>query len=382
MKEKIDVKSWKHVNNDDLNYMNQIVSFLRSEYLSKEDNPIWSKEYFEWKIGKINPAGNGYMSIAMIENNVVGVATLSLKRARLNDSDVIIGEMGDCYTSISAIRKSRPYSLSDSNNDPSNYVNKSIFGRLVYELRKRAELDGITVIFGTPNSKAYPGWVNKLNYFEYQKALNYFYVRPTLIFFIRRFPALRYIKSILMMIESLNITFSSLSSTRLQSINVLPGIPTDEDINRLFLLNNFSNGFKIINDSSYVKYRFIHHPFAQYFYFQIYDGQELIGLIITRVLESDTNIKNLAIVQWLGKENIVLQPNVLNKVIGYFNEFEVEKVYTYSSENSRPSSKLRKSFFFKSSKIPIIFANNPDKGMSEHVRFKHFQLQLGDTDAI
>jgi hypothetical protein len=78
----------------------------------------------------------------------------------------------------------------------------------------------------------------------------------------------------------------------------------------------------------------------------------------------------------------VLQPIIIQKIINQYSQFEIEKIFLYSSKNSKISSILKKSFFLKTSKIPIIFANNPDKGISKNTRFENFELQLGDTDAI
>ena len=50
----------------------------------------------------------------------------------------------------------------DFSDNPNAYVNKSPFGRLAYEITKAAISDGINFLYGTPNTKAFPGWVNKL----------------------------------------------------------------------------------------------------------------------------------------------------------------------------------------------------------------------------
>jgi hypothetical protein len=375
-------KTWKYIDNDDLNYIEQILIFLNTEYPNTNDNPIWSKEYFEWKIGSKNPAGKGYMSIAMIDNEVVGIATLTLKYARICDSDLIIGEMGDCYTSISAIRKSKPFDLTAHNNDPKHYINKSIFGRLVFELRKRAEKDGIHVIFGTPNSKAYPGWVNKLDYFEYFGTSIHNYIRPTVFFFQNRFPKFFVINTFFFLFEKVFLKIFYFSFFNINRYNIVAGIPNLDDLERILVKIPILNGFKINKNIDYIKYRFLHHPFANYVFFSVYKNNELLGYVITRIIKSESKKNNLAIVNWIGNETEILKSIVISKIIDYFKEIKIERIYTYATKNSNVSKLLNKSLFFKSSKVPIIFANNSINQFSKNVYFQTFSLNLGDTDAI
>ena len=172
-------KFWHYLEDDNLKYLDQSVLFLNSEFPSSLGELFWSTDYFKWKLTNINPAGAGFMSIALANESIVGTTTLTLKRILINGKEILGGEIGDCYSSISIRRKGVPLKISNFDTNPEAYINKSVFGRLAHETRLRAEKIGVSFIYGTPNSNAYPGWINNLGYTQVQNINICNYSRPT-----------------------------------------------------------------------------------------------------------------------------------------------------------------------------------------------------------
>ena len=72
-------KFWQYLEDDNLKYLDQSVLFLNSEFPSSLGELFWSTDYFKWKLTNINPAGAGFMSIALANESIVGTTTLTLK---------------------------------------------------------------------------------------------------------------------------------------------------------------------------------------------------------------------------------------------------------------------------------------------------------------
>ena len=171
-------KIWDIIIADDLSKIGDAAKFLQSFYPPEIDT-IWSEDYFRWKLGKQNPAGAGFMTLAICDNNVVGTTTITKKRLWINGKLIIGGEIGDTYTHPDFLRQGKPAALHKLTPDPEAYLNKSIFGRLVTETISRATNAGVSIIYGTPNANSMPGYTKRLNFIEYKNYPNRNYIRPT-----------------------------------------------------------------------------------------------------------------------------------------------------------------------------------------------------------
>ena len=65
---------------DDNNiFLERAVDFLQREF-GTDDPIIWTLDYMYWKLSELNPAGKGYLYVAIYNNKVIGTATLIKKR--------------------------------------------------------------------------------------------------------------------------------------------------------------------------------------------------------------------------------------------------------------------------------------------------------------
>ena len=118
---------WHVVNDDKLGQVDLVVDFLMGEYCPTDSDPIWSAEYFRWKLGAANPAGTGYLTLAVAGGKVVGTVSLTRKRLLIGGKEYHGGEVGDSYSSANMRRGGQPAELSSGDNDKNSYINKSIF---------------------------------------------------------------------------------------------------------------------------------------------------------------------------------------------------------------------------------------------------------------
>ena len=60
-----------------------------------------------WKLSSINPAGKGSLAFAKIGDKVVGTVSLSKKKVLIDGVEVIVGVIGDTYSSAEIRRFAR-----------------------------------------------------------------------------------------------------------------------------------------------------------------------------------------------------------------------------------------------------------------------------------
>lgn len=145
------VKRWQVRIVDDLDdsILGADSEFLHS-FMPAGTEAIWSADYFKWKLGDSNPAGRGFMTVAMHDGAIVGVTSVTRKRFWSVDSEIAVDEIGDTYSHPDYRRDSHASEPHSTTSDMDAYVNRSIFGRLVTETRERAKKAGISLIYRTP----------------------------------------------------------------------------------------------------------------------------------------------------------------------------------------------------------------------------------------
>jgi hypothetical protein len=140
----------------------EVVQFLNDEY--GDDLGInWNCKQITSKLN-LNPNGKGVMLAAYFNEKVISCLSLTMKKIVIGNSAVLIAEIGDSYTAKNVLKNRTEYSCSEIYQGENQYINQSIFGRLVYEIEIEAKKRGVNMIYGTPNHRSLPGYTNKLAY--------------------------------------------------------------------------------------------------------------------------------------------------------------------------------------------------------------------------
>ena len=375
-------KTWTFVNDDSLLYLDKTVSFLMEEYCSPKSDAIWSENYFRWKLSSMNPAGAGYLSLAIADGRVIGVLSITKKRLVIDGKEYIGGELGDGYTSLAWRQMGQPEKLSQFDKNPDSYINKSIFGHLATETISRAKADGISLIYGTPNNLAYPRWTQRLGCFDLERSNIKSYIRPTSKWITSTYPKTLLMKSALKNIDSGLITLlRNINKLKIgKSLTIveepLPFTQVDELWKRLKL----EKGFALVRDSKYWQHRYLEHPLSKYSIFTIRKSGQLCGIIVTRLYRSDRGQLNLAILEWMMDEHIPFK-RVIAEILYFFRGYEVNIFHCYANKFSKDAGELNRSLFITRSSIPVIFLDTP-MARSVQNNNNRFELQMGNTDAL
>ena len=360
-------KDWEVVVLDDLQdeeLLNKIVSFLNG-FLESYQNPIWSVEHFHWKL-KQNPAGRGYLSCAVCDGEVVGVASITKKRLWHQNKVIIGAETGDTYSDPST-RKSDT-SSHNRQLKPSlsqeEYLERSVFGRLVFENTRRAVEDNISIIYGTPNTNSLPGYRKRLNYIPHKKPVRT-WIRPTTALLASRISLLnrglfRRLIAICTatetLLEKINFTYWD-SKRKALGYQVKRIYAASDRIDALWERIKSRMTFSIVRDASYFQHRFFDNPIAKYDVYEIEQNGTICGVIVTRKMSYIGNKKTCGLAEWIFDDSRKdVFPIMLSWVIHQqYLESNPFMFSAWSGEDENQTRILRKLGFFARSPQPVIF---------------------------
>jgi len=363
--------SWEVVLMDDLpeGLLSKAVKFLGT-FRPEGMDPIWSNEHFKWKLHR-NPAGNGFISCAVVGHEVVGVVSITCKRIWYKNREIIAGEVGDGYSHPNyrriPMKKGSGSSLPEGSIWSSGYFQESIFGRLVCENTIRAIDRGINIIYGTPNRNSRTGFEKRLYYKSHPMQINCL-ARPTALN-IFSFPKLEplfkflplkttFVKvccSVDRLLESIN--YKRWESKRKKTGYVFE--KTDKataDFDELWDKLKHQNEFMLVRDRKYFDHRFFCNPLADYELYKVKHGGELCGIIVSRIYYLEKGGKVCCLADWFydrSKENLL--PVMISYVIHDQYDKKVLTFNTWQGENSVDIKSIRKLGFFTTLKTPVIF---------------------------
>ena len=372
---------WVPINCDDLKLIDKAVTFLQEEFHPAGASPVWSVEYFQWKLGISNPAGAGYVSLAMLDDRVVGIVSLTRKRLLVNGRLVVGGEVGDSYSSARVRRSAHPNSLSELDTNPTSFVNRSIFGRLASEVRARAQADGVQAIYGTPNANAYPGWTKRLGYFDFQGYNNYSYSRPTSCGFIKQYPTLAFCRRLIRFGEYALIKNHAVLSRKINRHLVFEPLRLDDtEIETLWECIKPSFGFSLVRDRAYWRHRYFEHPLAKYSIYGVRCKGRLVAICAVRLSTISGGKTVLHIVEWMAEKKVSLS-FLLTQILDVYKSWEIDSYNLWVSAVGEEADAARQSLFIRRNRVPIIFADNVVGREIAALKNKFF-FYLGSVDAV
>jgi len=375
--------TWEAIDDDELILADKTVDFLQSEFCPTDADPMWSEDYLKWKLSNINPAGAGYLSVAISNKRVIGTVSLTRKRILIDGKEYMGGEVGDSYSSSLSRRRNHCSTLSTHDSNPASYINKTIFGRLASDVRTRAEANGVSIIYGTPNKNSYPGFTKRLGYFDLLTYDNRSYVRPTISFVTNKLPLLKPLNGVMYPTEALLQNLSKLVyvNNRIKKYSFEERTPSEEEINSLWDEVKPSFGFSLVRDAAYWVHRYINHPLANYSVFSICENAKIAGLVITRKVITDKGKVSIHIVEWMMNNTRVPLEYVLSRLIHIYRKGEPQVLTFYASGSLFEGKCSLKYGFIKRNRVPIIFANTEDAQVLKTLD-KNFQFYTGTSDAV
>ena len=151
--------------------------------------------------------------------------------------------------------------------DENDYLNKSIFGRLVTETMVRAMEAGVEYVFGTPNSNSRPPYLTKLGFSEigYGKVRAWNWMSP-------RYGSVSKYKFLLVPLLRFSQGITSATSLLLRHKFAMIEGQFDalvSDLSHISAIEDEVEPFSLVADVDFFEHRYNRHPSHKYRYFQV-----------------------------------------------------------------------------------------------------------------
>ena len=352
---------WAVVVDDKLARATEAAAFLQS-FCPPAADPVWSADYFRWKLGATNPAGAGFCTLALFDNRVIGCATITRKRLWGGEREEIGGELGDCYTDPAFLRRGRAAINFPGRTSDTDYLNRSVFGRMVTETRERAEAAGLRLIYGTPNANAMPGYRKRLGFPEYESHRTENYLRPTVAGLGERFPVLRPWTAVLAPLDRVcALVGDAAAGLRAPGLTVTPFEGDDGEIDALWDRVKIAVPFSLVRDARWFRYRFDTHPLNKYDLLAVRRGGDLRALVVTRRFITMRGRPYCYIADWLfADEDARCFARALARIVRVTPPRDFDGVLLWAEERSSVAAMARANVFMPRGKSPIVFADTAE----------------------
>ena len=334
--------------------------FLQS-FLAEAADPVWSADYFRWKLGEANPAGRGFMTVAVYNGDVIGVTTITRKRMWDGQEQVAAAEIGDTYSHPDFRRKGRAMHPYPQTGESDEYLSRSVFGRLVTETQERAEAAGISLIYGTPNANSMPGYTKRLRFFDYESHYNQLFVRPGSAAIVRRWPTLQPLQTLLYSLErpyakASRRLFNSRGRWHVQEIQEV-----GDEINAWWQRLRTQNRFGLLRDAAYFRHRFLQNPLARYRVWAVHQAGAICGVFVTRTMTRADGRRVCYLADWLIDQSV---PGIFRFVVAHMIAENVDRgieAYAFWGERNWAGSQGLSSLgCLRKNRVPIIFYEHQD----------------------
>jgi len=292
-------QDWEVRSLDDLNLRDlQLVSDFFNEQFPGVFYPKCTPEIFRWKLGPSNPAGQGFLTVAVSNGLVIGAASGTRKIIVEGEKLISAIEIGDTFTHPDFRKNGKCITPPSDSAVEGEYFGVSVFGRLVSETIMRARSEGVEYIYGTPNENSKPPYLKRLKFSEIDKGKIFSNVILT-----SKMKSLRQIRWILAALE----IFTQVCSNTLRYIffqkNSIQEIDEREFLmftsQELNLTQGRPDKVFLVSNPEILKHRYTNHPSHQYRYFQIDIAGVKKGVLITCEVVRSSGLSSFVVSDWL-----------------------------------------------------------------------------------
>lgn len=341
------------------------ISEFRKAYF--EHNPTirsHEPEYYEWKCFK-NPVAIGEMWLAEDNSMLVGTKSMAPKRMKILGKILDAAEIGDAYT--------RP-----------DYQRQGIFTTLHKAARDRVLDSGISLIYGTPNQNALPGYEKKLDYAQVPIKLRALAkpLHPEQVLEAKlHFPLLVSILSPIIEIVSRTMLKVGVRGIGKSDVFVSreSSFPDDVDVLWEQVAENYD--VILVRSKSYLEWRYVANPDTYSILIARNRDGATLGYMVTKIGFSE----NMPVGFLCDFLTIEEDPNIFKKLlvsaIEEFDQKTVSIIYTWAVKGSFYDSTLLKLGFLPRPPVPIVCYKN-ELGARVLSKAYKWHFTMGDTDNI
>lgn len=371
-------QDWEVVSLDDLDSFGlQLVSDFFNEQFPGIFYPECTPEIFKWKLGPSNPAGSGFLTVAVCDGRVVGTASGTRKNLVENSNPFQAIEIGDTFTHPDFRKRGRCITPLLSMEMKDEYFHLSVFGRLVSETIQRAQLQGIEYIYGTPNENSRPPYLGRLEFRDIDKGKIL-----SKVIFTSKTAKLQRIRWILILHEYFAQSFAWLLRYILFGTNSLHELTKRDmlefSISTLIGESHQPDKVYLENNFRFLLHRYVNHPNYMYRYFQIVVKDEIKGTLITTEVIRVSGVSSFLVSDW-----IVLDKKIEKRISLFISKLRSYNVgsETISFWDCGKSIKMTELFLgiFKRRNISVISKDFRKSNLNGASEFGDFHMGWSDN---
>ena len=360
--------------------LQQVADFF-NEHFSGVFYPRSSPDIWRWKLGTSNPAGRGFLTVAYLDGKVIGTTSGTRQQIRLNGQRVSGMEIGDTFTHPDYRKRGYCRDTYPGTLDKNDYLNKSIFGRLVTETLDRALAAGVDYVFGTPNLNSRPPYLSKLSFAEigFEKVKSWNKLSSRYAGWARfRNPMHLGIIIINFLVKVNTFLIQRKYSARETSFGEIAEVyVTQGPISQIY--NERPGALIFEQDLNFLEHRYDRHPNYRYRYFAIENRGTPIGWLICTQIHRASGRNTLVISDWVAfqeefKGNL---PNFVSLVISKFPDAEIVSVWAASDLAKR--FRWNRFGFFSLKEVSVIERCIETENPQPVLEFADFRIGWSDN---
>lgn len=359
-------KEWKIVHADDMaDGIGEKLSRFLESFKSPEDDRVWSEQLFQWKI-KEAPTGPGFVNLAVSEDNIVGVTSITPKLICYRGKTIKAGELDDCYTDA-------------------RFQRRGIFAALANDIKTRAHESGYDLIYTVRVKATGPTLEKKCNFVSSPtfklSTCSYLFNAARLIGQKSRGPVKLFFSVLDSFINSAlrTIQWFWLATGKLFRISVKEVMILDERYNELWQKYKHQHDVSQVRDRAYLSYRFFNHPLAKYKFYEATKGEKLLGYLVSRT-RIDQGRKNGIIADWLyDRQNPLAFLSLLNLALRKGLSQNVDLYSTWVNSSTVEKWLFLVSGFIFRKHLPVIIHKN-DMGSQILNNKDRWHFTIADSD--
>jgi hypothetical protein len=291
-------QEWEVRSLDDLDSQGlQLVANFFNEQFPGVFYPKCTPELFKWKLGASNPAGRGFLTVAICNGLVIGT-TSGTRKALIQNGNILDAiEIGDTFTHPDFRKSGKCITPSSFTGTEEEYFSVSVFGRLVSETIGRAQKCGIKFVYGTPNENSKPPYIKRLSFTE----IDIGKISSNLLVTSRYQPIqkIRFIQSIF---EFITKAYTDMHSYLVLGKNTIHEISQDDFLSSMdnkYLENKVEiDKLYLLQNSQVLQHRYFMHPNYRYRYFQVTVNGANKGVLITSLILRPSGVRTAVVSDW------------------------------------------------------------------------------------
>jgi hypothetical protein len=170
------------------------------------------------------------------------------------------------------------------------------------------------------------------------------------------------------------------NSIRYRRLTFEKCVPSENELDELWIRNKPGKGLSLIRDATYWRYRYLEHPIAKYIFFCIRESGHLVGVIVTRLYSVHDGKRVVSIVEWINDEHIPFG-YMFSEIINYYRDSGIEIFNLWAGKSTQESKAAVRNLFLSMNRVPIIFADTP-LARSLQGKAGNIKFYLGSTDNV